>query len=266
MPAGPQKARPSLAYVKGRQMDAHLAADPTYATLVMRRISPYLTWLIVRFTPISADMITWGSIVSAVAAAALLLYPSAPSFLAAVVLLQLSYLFDVSDGEVARIRGTAGKRGAYLDLVGHHIQDHCLWLAAGYQLASLSAMNPYVIAVVLLSIAFADPFGIQARSCVLGTVDLEDPVHGIHRTVTLPERMSLTSLAYYSYRRGAFLWNYPAAMNLFCVAILADAGRLAVMPGVQPLLLPLLYLVFGPTRAAKQLANAFRLLRRVHWA
>ena len=255
----------TLADVRRRQKDPHLAADPTYSTLVMRRISPFLTWFVVRFTPLSADMVTLAAIASGVLAAALLFEPHPAAYFVAVVLLQFSYLCDTSDGEVARIRGTAGKRGSYLDLLGHHIQDRCLWLAASCQLVLLSGMAPAMVALVLFSIAFTNPFGIQARSYVLHTVDLEDPVHGIHRGVVRPGSITPVSLVYYLYRRIAFLWNYPAAMNLFCIAILADAGRFAAIPGAQPLVLPLLLLGFGPTRAAKQFGNAFRLLRRANW-
>lgn len=255
----------TLAEVRRRQKDPHLAADPTYSTLVMRRISPFLTWFVVRFTPLSADMVTLAAIASGVLAGISLFAPHSASYVAAIVLLQFAYLCDTSDGEVARIRGTAGKRGAYLDLLGHHIQDRCLWLAAGYQLVVLSGMAPAMIALVLFDLAFTNPFGIQARSYVLGTVDLEDPVHGIHRAVARPVGTSPVSLAYYLYRRIAFLWNYPAAMNLFCIAILADAGRFATIPGAQPLVLPLLYLAFGPTLAVKQFGNALRLLRRANW-
>ena len=206
----------TLAEVKQRQKDPHLAADPTYSTLVMRRISPLLTWFVVRFTAISADMVTFGAIASGALAGILLVVVHPAAYLASALLLQFAYLCDTSDGEVARIRGTAGKRGSYLDLLGHHIQDRALWLVAGYQLVVLSGMAPAMMALVLFSIAFTNPFGIQARSYVLRTVDLEDPVHGIHRGVARPARISPLTLTYYLYRRVAFLWNYPAAMNLFC--------------------------------------------------
>ena len=138
----------TLADVRRRQKDPHLAADPTYSTLVMRRISPFLTWFVVRFTPLSADMVTLAAIASGVLAAALLFEPHPAAYFVAVVLLQFSYLCDTSDGEVARIRGTAGKRGSYLDLLGHHIQDRCLWLAASCQLVLLSGMAPAMGALV----------------------------------------------------------------------------------------------------------------------
>jgi phosphatidylglycerophosphate synthase len=255
----------TLAEVRQRQTHPHLDADPTYATLVMRRVSPYLTWFIVRHTRLSADAVTLGAILSGVVAGGLLLLPHPASYLGAALFLQVAYLCDTSDGEVARLRGTAGRRGAYLDLIGHHIQDRALWLAAAYELILLSAMAPGVVAIVMFSLAFAHPFAIQARSQAMRSVDPDDPVHGKRRPVVAPARATPLSLAYYAYRRVAFLWNYPAAMNLFCVAILADAVRFAVVPGTAPLALPLLYLVFGPTRALRQFGNAVRLFRAPDW-
>jgi hypothetical protein len=255
----------TLAEVRRRQKHPHLAADPTYSTLVMRRLSPFLTWFVVRFTPLGADVVTLVAIASGVLAGILLFEPLPATYFAAAVLLQFAYLCDTSDGEVARIRGTASKRGTYYDLLGHHIQDRVLWIAAGYDLIVLSNMAPPVIVVVLVSIAFPDPFGLRARSHVLRAVDPEDPVHGIHRPITPPQRKAAGPILYYLYRRTAFLWNYPASMNLFCLAILADVGRFLAIPGSLPLVLPLLYLAFGTTRVAKQFGNALRLLRSSDW-
>ena len=69
----------------------------------------------------------------------------------------------------------------------------------------------------------------------------------------------------HAYRRISFLWNYPASMNLFCVALAIDAARLlAGEPG--PLAVPITFLVFGTTLAAKQVAHAARLLVRTDWS
>src|SRR3954447_10672119 len=108
------------------QGSAHLDADPTYARRLIRRISPYVSWFVATRTGLSADAITTLSIVSGIAGGLLVAGdvqgPLTPvTDLAAVVLLQLASLLDVADGEVARIRGTAGRRGTYLDLIGHFL-------------------------------------------------------------------------------------------------------------------------------------------------
>ena len=68
----------------------------------------------------------------------------------------------------------------------------------------------------------------------------------------------------WAYRRVAFLWNYPASMNLFCIAAVVDAIRLA-SGASSPLALPIFAGAFAATVAAKQVANAIRLLHRPLW-
>ncbi len=260
--------RMSVPEVRRRgQGDAHLALDPTYSRLVMRRISPWLTWLLVNATPLSADAVTALAIVSGIAAAALVVVPATATYLLAVLLLQLAYLLDTADGEVARVRGTAGNRGTYLDLIGHFLQNRALYGAAGYVLIVASGYAPWAIAVALLAIGFASPFGEQARLQVLGRGSGEAGPHGRVTAPPLSTVRSVAALPLWAYRRIAFLWNYPASMNLFCAALLADAARFAADPVAAPLVLPAFAAVFSVTLALKQVANALRLLldRRL-WA
>jgi phosphatidylglycerophosphate synthase len=58
--------------------------------------------------------------------------PSYAPRLAGAVLLQLSYLLDFVDGEVARLQASTSKRGYFLDLVGHGLVKTGLFLALGY--------------------------------------------------------------------------------------------------------------------------------------
>lgn len=255
----------SLREVRDRQSHPHLSEDSAYAALVMRRISPLLTWLVVRYTPLSANSVTSGAIVSGVAAALLLFVPGAVPCLAAVALLQFGFLCDVADGEVARIRGTASRRGQYLDLIGHAFQDRSVYVASAYLTIVATGYAPAAIVLVLIALVFTHPFGIYARGTVLGALNVkDDATHGIRRPVVAPRRWTPATVLYYGYRRAAFLWNYPASMNLFCLAILGDAVRFGMGAG-GPLILPAFYLVFGPTRSFKQIANALRLLRSREW-
>jgi len=80
----------------------------------------------------------------------------------------------------------------------------------------------------------------------------------------LPPGASAMARAYWMYRRIAFLWNYPASMNLFCLALLADGVRL-LSGAPEPLALPILAAGFAVTLAAKQLANAARIFRTEKW-
>ncbi len=98
--------------------------------LYMRRLSPYLTRILAptRLTP---DAVTWLMIASGVLAAAMLSIPGLLTAVAAVVLIQFQLLFDCSDGELARWRGTGSPVGIYLDRVGHYVTEAALPIGLG---------------------------------------------------------------------------------------------------------------------------------------
>jgi phosphatidylglycerophosphate synthase len=98
--------------------------------LYMRRLSPYLTKLLLR-TGISANGVTWLMIVAGVAAAGVLALPGLLPAIGAVLLIQLQLLLDCSDGEVARWRGERSTLGVYLDRIGHWLTEGTLPIALG---------------------------------------------------------------------------------------------------------------------------------------
>lgn len=245
------------------QRHVHLDADPTYARVFVRRISPFLTWAIVRFTGLSADAVTGLAITSGVVGGLLAAVPSIGSNIAAILLLQVAYLLDVSDGEVARVRGTSGRRGTYLDLIGHVVQNRALYGASTYVLIVVSGYAWWAIAVAMAGVAFASPFGEQARAQVLGHA----AASGAHTraTPTAGTRPSAAGRLYRAYRAVAFIWDYPASMNLFCVALAGDAIRFAIDGGAEPLVLPAFAGAFAITLFLKQITNALRLLSPRLW-
>ncbi len=60
-------------------------------------------------------------------------WPSYFVRVAGAVLLQISYLLDYVDGEVARLLQRSSKRGFLLDLLGHGVIKAGLFLAVGYR-------------------------------------------------------------------------------------------------------------------------------------
>ncbi len=111
--------------VVGRASGEHWAGR-----LYMRHVSIYLTRVLLS-TPISADAVTWGMILSGVAAAAALANPGLGWAVGALLLIQLQQLLDCSDGEIARWRKTTGPTGVYLDRIGHYVTESGLMIAIG---------------------------------------------------------------------------------------------------------------------------------------
>jgi phosphatidylglycerophosphate synthase len=98
--------------------------------LYMRRLSPYVTRLLLR-TGISANGVTWLMIVAGLAAAGVLALPGLLPAVGAVLLIQLQLLLDCCDGEVARWRGQSSAVGVFLDRIAHWVTYAALAIALG---------------------------------------------------------------------------------------------------------------------------------------
>ena len=116
-------------------------AEHWVAHLYLRKLSPYLTWVLLK-TPISANGVTALMIVTGWATATALLIPGIWGPMLAVVLGQLQMLLDCSDGEVARWRKTKSPAGHFLDAVGHYTTEALIPLALGLRASGVATSEP----------------------------------------------------------------------------------------------------------------------------
>ena len=98
-----------------------------YARWIIRPISIYFTWFFVR-TPISANQVTVLQGIFSLLGCALFGYGE---FIAGSLFLQVGYILDCSDGEVARWKNQQSKSGEYLDLIGHIIIIPLMYFGLG---------------------------------------------------------------------------------------------------------------------------------------
>ena len=106
------------------------SAEHWTAALYLRRISPYLTRLLIP-TGISPNGVTWLMIVTGGSAGAVLLVPGLPGGVLAALLAQLQMLLDCSDGELARWRHSFSAAGVFLDKLGHFVAETLIPLGLG---------------------------------------------------------------------------------------------------------------------------------------
>lgn len=136
--------------IRGRRTAEHWTGD-----LYMRRISPYLTRLLVR-AGLTANAVTALMIVTGAASGFALLVPGLGGALLAVLLTQLQMLWDASDGEVARWRGTSSPLGVFLDKVGHYLTESLIPIGLGVRAAGgldgLSAGHGWTTLGALLAV------------------------------------------------------------------------------------------------------------------
>ena len=109
-------------------------AEHWTASLYLRDLSPYLTWLLLR-TSISANGVTGLMILVGWSTAAALLIPGIGGAALALVLGQLQMLVDCCDGEVARWRNSRSPAGVFLDKVGHYTTEALIPIVLGIRAA-----------------------------------------------------------------------------------------------------------------------------------
>ncbi|WP_144018985.1 CDP-alcohol phosphatidyltransferase family protein [Demequina sp. NBRC 110056] len=157
--------------IRGRATAEHWSAD-----LYWRKISPRLTR---RFLAagLTADAVTIGVIATGWLAALSLLIPSIAGPLLAAVFAQLQMLVDASDGEVARVRGTSGPRGVFLDKIAHYTTEGGIPIALGAAIAIERgdvlplALGALLGCMVLMNKALNDAVHVSRGSVGLGKME-----------------------------------------------------------------------------------------------
>jgi phosphatidylglycerophosphate synthase len=125
---------PSIAELRAETQPDWLLARPGAehwaGRLYMRRLSPYLTRLVLR-TPLSANGVTALMIPAGLLGALSFTFAGVWPALLGVLLIQLQLLLDCSDGEVARWRTQFSAVGVYLDQLAHYSTEAAIPAAIG---------------------------------------------------------------------------------------------------------------------------------------
>ena len=145
--------RPSLAELERRcQKPDYRRIGNWLARRLSRPAALRITWLIAPWgvSANAATLAAWGC---GLAAAAALGWGSLGGWIIAACLLQLWYLLDHVDGQLARLRGTASLDGAQLDFLMHHTVNLLVPLGAGWGLAVRNLEPLWLLAGVVWGVA-----------------------------------------------------------------------------------------------------------------
>jgi phosphatidylglycerophosphate synthase len=223
-----------------------------YAVLV-RKLSIRITWLLLH-TPVSANAVTLLGIGAGIAGGAMLAWNEFWPLVAAMLLLQLSFVIDYSDGEVARYRarerGTVTDAGgAFLDWIGHYYVPAIAVAGLAYGAFTDSGHDWLLLAAVVAILSIVRvPY--SARDHVqLGLFRDRPDLRGspeflrsvLARQGGDPDRLDLD--AGYTDRRsgaagGGWLWRrwtnlgqvlvFPGFVNLICLSVAIDLAASAL--------------------------------------
>lgn len=136
-----------------------------YAKYVIRKISIYFTWVLLH-TPMSANQATVIQAVLGIAGAVLLAFGGFRWCLPALLLIQLGYVFDCVDGEIARYRKNPTVNGIFLDSLNHALVIPAMFL--GLSVFSYYLVKDFWVLLVgsVLVILSANP----VKKAVLSTL------------------------------------------------------------------------------------------------
>jgi phosphatidylglycerophosphate synthase len=134
------------------------ARDPFWiSNIFWRPFSIYVSWLAIRLG-IRANAITLTSCLFALASSFVLLTPSDVSFVVSVVCMQVFFLLDHVDGEVARFDGrnrppgTLNRAGSYFDRLVHYFQGPTFFACLGIGFAVAEQQLWWAVLGIIASI------------------------------------------------------------------------------------------------------------------
>jgi phosphatidylglycerophosphate synthase len=261
----------------------------------VRRISIRLTWLLLH-TRLSANQVTVIAVLIGIGGGLMLAWNDFWPLVIALVLLQLSFVLDYSDGEIARYRALQEERptdagGAYLDWLGHYYVPAAAIGGLAYGVYS-SSSDAWVLLAALVAILSVVRVAYSARDHVLlglyrDRPELRDSPEFVRAVLARqggnPERIDLDA-DYQKRRAGAGgtgpLWSrhtnlgqvlvFPGFVNLLSVAVLLDlfvGGMNGEYPTVhQVLARSALLALLGVVHLVHQVraaAQGFEVLRRL---
>lgn len=117
---------------------------PRYATYITHKISIRIVNILKDY-PIKPDWVTGFTIFLGVISALLFCFANKYSILIAAIFLEIYYIFDAVDGQLARVKGQSSLTGAFFDYISNHIVHSLVFLGIGYGLFHRSGNILYFI-------------------------------------------------------------------------------------------------------------------------
>ena len=238
-----------------------------YARYIVRPVSIYFTWIFVR-TPITANQVTLLQELLGIAGAIMLGLGNSTAAVWGVGLLQLGYILDCSDGEVARWNGTQSVKGVFLDLVGHAIVIPVYMFGLGFGVWQRTGRLEALIAGFLAALFVTR----LERNTSLSVVDsllervgtppytLDELQPKLEQPVELQEMGSAGQIG----RRSLIqiFVRYPDSMNIITLVVLIDYFLAnSIADTGAPLISYYLILVYGALLTLGRVAQIAKVFR-----
>ena len=179
--------------------------DP-YAKYFIRPISIWFTWLFVR-TPLSANHVTIIQEIFGIIGAILFVYGK---FVLGAIFLQLGFIMDNSDGEVARWKNQQSESGKFLDLICHMIVIPFYFFGLGLGLYLIHGK-----VITLIMGFFAGLFSLKLEKFIANEDgDLELARNGFLKSLfRYPDSMNVITII------AVIDWLFKSNLLIYCIII-----------------------------------------------
>ncbi|MFA6391503.1 MAG: CDP-alcohol phosphatidyltransferase family protein [Patescibacteria group bacterium] len=224
-----------------KELKATIQPDPKketvwYAKYVIRKVSIYFTWILLH-TPLTANQATLIQAFFGIAGSILLAFGGYKWSVPALILIQLGYIFDCVDGEIARYRKKPSVNGIFLDSLNHALVIPFIFL--GLVIFSYYLVNEtWVLFVGLILVIFSgNPVKKGMLSTLFYMLERKDnPKYQIANMVqdnglqpasqnpqpeisTIRSKMSLKNIIIAAAKD---ISEYPTSMNIITVTVITD--------------------------------------------
>ena len=209
---------------------------------ILRDAALPVTWLLLH-TPITANQVTLISLIIGLVGIVFFMF-SSPFFLIGALLLQLWYLLDHVDGQIARYRKTASLTGRFFDFLMHHIIHISILFSLGVYSFFLTGQFLFVLwgfASSVALLAFNLIHDVKYKTFFERLVALEKPF-----SIRPPSECKATSGAKeFSGSRKVFSVLHKTCEVHVLMNVLALAALLQVLTPISLDLRFFLFLVYG---------------------
>ena len=202
-----------------------------YATIFIRKISIYLTWLLLH-TSISANKVTLFQLVVTLIGSLLIVPVNIYINITGIFLIQLGYVLDNVDGEIARYRKNPTVNGLYIDLFNHLVMIPAMFYCLGFHYFFASDRNYiFIIAASLGALSLLNPtkraiwaaIYYMTEKCGTPSYDYEH-LKAKNKGATPPNKSKI-GLGRFSnlYKKlNHLIFSYPNYMNWLSLIILME--------------------------------------------
>lgn len=193
--------------------------DTWYGRNVARRVSIYVTWLLVRYG-MNAMSATTLFLASGFVAAGSLMLGREPFFIIGAIGLHVWYILDHVDGEVARYNEQSSYTGIYYDLLCHYIVHPIVFFSIGIGL--FIATRHFVFVLAGSVAAFGDVMmgavGDLKNLVVLEAKPSSGAAVEVVDSMNIPNKGQFARIFSFVHKTGTF----PVFINVFLLAAVLD--------------------------------------------